>query len=79
MYTGKDFNPEITATIEWQLWNVYLVIQKTLISRAVLYLKSDILYNPVERFPAHAYCCVLKPLPKNTPNQPVYHLFCYSS
>ena len=43
MYTGKDFNPQINSTTEWQLQNMYLVIQKSLTSRAVLYLKSSIL------------------------------------
>lgn len=66
MYTTKDFNPEITATIESQLQNVYLAIQKTLIPRAALYLKSNILYNPVVLSCMHIllHICVLKSLQK---------------
>lgn len=40
VYTGRDFNPQINGTAEWQFQNMYLVIQKTLIFRTVLYLKA---------------------------------------
>lgn len=66
VYTGRDFNPQINGTTECQFQNMHLVIQKTLIFRAVLYLKSNILYNPVECFSAYTQFCVLKPLSKNT-------------
>lgn len=56
---------------------MYLVTQKTVICKAVLYLKNNTLYNPVECFPACTDCCMLKFLQNNTPDQPAYNLFCY--
>lgn len=78
VYTGRDFNPQINGTAEWQFQNMYLVIQKTLIFRTVLYLKSNILYNPVECFSCiHTVLCT-KTFIKKYSNQLVYHLFCYT-